>query len=107
MQNFEGFLNECGKNRIFRMWELRRVGDWTPLEMEEKYIDQSQYKDEKCSFIQIREAYELPDGDVLLGVSILYDWEDAWKKDAPIEYKKLSQIEISWYPEDQDVETWV
>lgn len=88
------------------MWELRRVGDWTPLEMEKKYTDQSQYINNECTFVQIKEAYALPDGDILLGLSFIYDWKDTWRKNPPIEYKKLSQIEISWYPEDQDVETW-
>ena len=41
MTDFETWLHDFGYDRIFRMLKLRRVGDWTPYEMEQKYIDQA------------------------------------------------------------------
>ena len=44
-----------------------KARDWTPLEIDEKYIDQSHYIDDECSYVQVREVYTLPDGDLMLG----------------------------------------
>ena len=65
--DFETWILDVGFDRTFRMLEYRRVGDWTPLEMEKKWMDQSQYKDNHYTLIRIKEAIELPDGDILLG----------------------------------------
>ena len=105
--SFEDFLTGDGKNRIFRMWELRRPGDWTPLEMGEKYVDQSHYVDDVCSHVQVREVYALPDGDLMLGLSYVSEWEDVSDKNPYIEYRSLSQIDLAWCPDDQNVESWV
>lgn len=102
--DLETWMLDVGQDRIFRMLELRRVGDWTPKEIEEKYIDQDQYVDNHYSFIKIVEVIELPDKDVLLGYKELYEHEDLTGKeleDLPIYYKKLSQIELSYFPCDE------
>lgn len=108
MKNFETFVEE-NKNKIFRILELRRVGDWTPLEIEEKYVDQDQYVDNHYSKIKIVEVVELPDKDILIGYKIIMDWEDQEKdafEERPIYYRKLSQIELSFFPCDMDKKNW-
>lgn len=55
---------------------ITQVGDWTPYEIEEKYIDQDQYVDITATHINIVEAFELPDKDILIGYKIIDDWED-------------------------------
>lgn len=104
MKDFETWLKDCN-NKIFRMLEYRRIGFWTPFEMDQKYTDQSEYKDAHYSFVKIKEAVKLPDGDVLLGVQFIYDCEDLENKNPQIYYKKLSQLELSYDPEDR-AETW-
>lgn len=105
MIDFETWLHDVGYNRVFRMLKLRRVGDWTPYEMEQKFIDESQYESGYYSFVKIIEAIELPDKDILIGYKEIledtYEIDDEdWKK-CPIHYKKLSQIELSFYPNDE------
>lgn len=104
--DFETWMLDVGFNRTFRMLEYRRPGDWTPRELENKYIDQSQYVDDRYTYIKIKEAIELPDRDILIGYIDVTDSE--WDKDfdedkAWVNYRKLSQLEICWFPED-DVE---
>ena len=104
--DFETWMLDVGFERTFRMLEYRRVGDWTPLEMEKKWMDQSQYKDNHYTLIRIKEAIELPDGDILIGYIDVTDseWDGDFDEDkAVINYRKLSQLEICWFPED-DVE---
>ena len=110
MTDFETWMLDKGYDRIFRMLELRRVGDWTPKEIEEKYIDQDQYISNHYKFIKIVETVELPDKDVLIGYKEIYDWriyvnDDEFSK-CPIYYKKLSQIELSFFPGDIEEENW-
>lgn len=105
MTDFQTWLLDDGYNRIFRMWELRRIGDWTPYEIEEKWSDQSQYVSNECMHVTIKEAIELPDGDILLGLQYISEFDDI-TKDKYIEYKKLSQIELAFNPEDMKEENW-
>lgn len=99
--DFETWMLDVGFDRTFRILEYRRIGDWTPLEMDKKYIDQSQYKDISCQFIRIKEAITLPDGDILLGYIDVTDsdWDkNVEEDDHVIYYRKLSQLEIDWDP---------
>ena len=96
--DLETFMLDYGGDRIFRMLKLRRVGDWTPREMKEKYIDQDQYESNIYTLIKIVEVIELPDKDVLIGYKEVEYSDD--NDDAPIYYKKLSQIELSFFPQD-------
>lgn len=103
--DFETWMLDVGFDRTFRMLEYRRVGDWTPLEMEKKWMDQSQYKDNHYTLIRIKEAIELPDGDILLGYIDVTDAEFLEDFDLDkecIRYRKLSEIEINWFPEDDE-----
>lgn len=100
--NFATWFLYSAKNRVFRMWEFRRIGDWTPLELESKYMDQSQYKSDYCQLVSIKEAIELPDKDILLGLRFLYEGDDIHDAHYGIEYRRLSQIQLSYYPEDTE-----
>ena len=105
MMNFETFINDVASKRIFRMLELRRVGDWTPLEIENKYIDQDQYVSSHYTFIKIVETIELPDKDILIGYKEIYGADDVDSEEYetyPIHYKKLSQIQLSFFPQDME-----
>lgn len=52
------------KDTVFRILEYKKV--WTPYEMEEKFIDASEYKDNHYTHVKIREAVTLPNGEVML-----------------------------------------
>ena len=100
--DFETWMLDVGMDRTFQMLEYRRPGDWTPRELESKYIDQSQYVDDRYTYIKIKEAIELPDGDILIGCIDVTDseWDGDFDEDkAVINYRKLSQLEICWFPE--------
>lgn len=73
--DFETWMLDVGMDRTFQMLEYRRPGDWTPRELESKYIDQSQYVDDRYTYIKIKEAIELPDGDILIGYIDVTDSE--------------------------------
>lgn len=106
MTDFETWFLDAGYDRIFRMLEYRRIGDWTPYEKEQKFTDESQFKDNHYQFVKIKEVIELPDGDVLLGLAFVIDWEDLENENLWINYRKLSQIELAYNPEDQNEENW-
>lgn len=104
MTDIDTWLLDVANDRIFRILEYRRIGDYTPLEMEKKYIDQSEFKSNSYTFVKIREVIGLPDGDVLLGLQFIYGYGDLDDDKACINYRKLSQIELSYDPKDQDEE---
>ena len=107
--DLETFMLDEGFGRIFRMLEKRTPGDWTPREMSEKYINQDHYVNDHYSLIKIVEVVELPDKDVFIGYKQFCDWNDLSEEEydkLPIHYRKLSQIELSYFPEDMDEENW-
>ena len=80
--------------RVFRYWVYRRM--FTPLETSAKYIDESVYEDVHCKLGTIHDCVILPDNDVLIGFKdVEYDCVD---------YYKLSEIRMSYYPVDSDEE---
>ena len=89
MTDFETWLHDFGYDHIFRMLEIRRPGQYTPYEMDKK-------------------AIELPDKDILIGVREIYDSESFEKEwdESVIYYKKLSEIELSYFPCDDNIENW-
>lgn len=106
MINFETWLNDFGHNHILRMLEIRRPGQYTPYEMDKKFKDESLYIDCHYRHIQIKEAIELPDKDILIGFREVFDIEDIeepWEKSI-IYYKKLSEIELTYFPYDEENE---
>ena len=104
--NFESFVKDVAFNRIFRMLEYRHPGDWTPYEQERKFRDENRYVSSMYTHIQIKEVIVLPNNDVLIGYSEILDYEDFNNADRSIYYRKLSQIELSFHPEDMDEENW-
>lgn len=108
MTDFETWLHDFGYDHVLRMLEPRKAGQYTPYEMDKKFEDQSLYMDDHFLHIKIKEAIELPDGDILIGYKEIYDIEDFdldWDE-ATIHYKKLSDIELSYYPADDKIENW-
>lgn len=106
MADLETWMFNYGYDRIFRILIKRTPGDWTPREMEEKYIDESHYVDTHYTTIKIKEVIELPDKDVLIGYQSITEWKDLDIENPIIEYRKLSEIELRYFPEDEKEENW-
>ena len=90
------------KKRIWRMWIYRRM--FTPYEQEQKFQDEYIYENgDLCNYICIETVHDLPDGDLVLGVHIVYDKESYLedKTDKTIAYYKFSEIRLAYYPEDK------
>lgn len=104
MTDFETWLHDVGYDRIFRVWKYKRM--FTPYEQKEAFSDESIYEDDICDYIKIREAIELPDGDILLGLQTIEDSSDLEDENLYLTYCKLSQIELAYNPSDQNVEAW-
>ena len=100
--DLETFMLDVGFDRIFRMLIRRQPGDWTPREMEEKYLDQSNYVSDMYTFIKIQEVIELPDKDIFVGYKIIdiNNINADEFENEPIFYRKLSEIELSYFPID-------
>lgn len=104
--DFETWWLDVGRDRIFKMLEFRRPGDWTPKEIEQKYVDQTQYVSDRYQLVMIKGVIELADGDYLLGLKFIDEWdcsEDESSFDNWIHYRKLSQIELL-YDSSDDIE---
>lgn len=86
MTDFETWLHDYG-DRIYRYWVYKRM--FTPEEQAGKYIDQSCFEDDTAQYGYIKEAIELPDGDILLG----FQWPDM--DHSYIDYHKLSEIALA------------
>lgn len=89
--------------RLYRYWVYRRI--WTPYEQEQKFTDESFFESEECEEGFLREAVELPDGDILLGFQPPFFNEGEY-----LEYYRLSEIHLVYsargqreYEEDEDV----
>ena len=52
------------KNTVFRMLEYKRM--WTPYEMEEKFVDETEFTTDQCILVKVKEAVTLPNGEVFL-----------------------------------------
>ena len=90
-------------NRIYRMWQHKK--SWTPWEEQNCTELSTNYVDNECDFIVIRESIELPDGDILLGVQYVdFDDENQLEADpnnVSMYYYKLSEIDLAYVPSDQ------
>ena len=108
MTDFETWLHDFGYDHILRMLEIRRPGQYTPYEIDKKFVDQSLYVDYHFRHIQIKAAIELPDNDILIGFREIYDGEGVEKEwdDSVIDYKKLSETELSYFGCDDNIENW-
>ena len=88
------WLSDVGEERVFRMWIFKKM--FTPYEQDEKFSDESVYEDDICKYVMIKELIELPDGDLLIGV------QDADNDNLYLEYYKLSEIRLDYYPSDKE-----
>ena len=93
--DLETFMHDVGEDRIFQLLIYKKV--YTPYEQEQKFRDESVYTDNSYQDIKIKEVIPL-DGDILLGVQPLFDYEDLDSENPRIEYHKLSDIELSYNP---------
>jgi hypothetical protein len=93
--DLETFMHDVGGDRIFQLLIYKKV--YTPYEQEQKFRDESVYTDNSYQDIKIKEVIPL-DGDILLGVQLLFDYEDLDSENPRIEYHKLSDIELSYNP---------
>lgn len=104
LRNYSCFADFINKNepRVIRFWVYKRI--FTPLEMDKKFIDQGCYES-NCSRIGvIREVIILPDNDLLLGIAELCeDVSDMLSDMRCLEYYKLSELRIAYFPRD-DIE---
>ena len=55
------------EDRVYRILEYRKPYEYTPYEMENKFIDESIYRDTHYKMVFIEEVIELPDKDILIG----------------------------------------
>lgn len=93
------FLEKNG-NRVIRFWVYKRL--FTPLEQDKKYIDQGCFEDNESRAGVIREVITLPDNDLLLGIAELCeDINDLLSDLRCLEYFKLSELRISFFPRDE------
>ena len=90
--NFEEWFPEI-TGKVFRIRVFRRVGDWTPYEMQNPSRSQSMYVEGDLFILcLIEKAILLPDGDVLLAIRYLD--KDTREPEQYVEYNKLSNINL-------------
>lgn len=105
MTDMETFILD-NMNKIFRYYKYVRV--WTPFELDKKYSDESIFENGGyAEFCYIRQAIELPDGDVLLKLEITHSPEDDILyqddvNDRIYKYEKLSDIVLEEYSSDNE-----
>lgn len=95
MTDFDTWMLDYS-DRTYRYWVRKRM--FTPLEQDQKYVDQSCYEDPVCSYGCIVEAVELPDGDILLGFADQNN--EGHTSEGYITYHKLSEIDLAYNPSD-------
>ena len=107
MTDFDTFVLD-NQDKIFRYYKYVRV--WTPFELDKKYSDESIFEnDGYAEFAYIRQAIELPDGDILLKLEITHSPEDDMlyqdeDNDRIYKYEKLSDIVLEEYSSDNEKE---
>lgn len=109
MTDFETFILD-NQDKIFRMYKYKRV--WTPFELDKKYSDESVYENGGyAEFVYIRQAIELPDGDILLKLErtndpedkeLYQDEDDEEEKITIYRYEKLSDIVLEEFSIDNE-----
>ena len=91
MTDFETWLLDVGYDRLFRVWI---------------YYPEKNYRNEEWYYAFIKEAIELPNKDILLGLHFISDAEDFNDDNPKIEYYKLNQLQLAYFPEDINEENW-
>ena len=104
MTDMETWLLDFGYDRIFRMLEYKKL--FTPYEQEQKFSDESEFKDTHYTFIKIVECFELPNGEVMIGYREIIEWADLENEPDKIDYRNLKDIQLSYFTQDQNEENW-
>ena len=91
--SFAEYLKSLPPNTIFRLWQYKRM--FTPYEQDEKFMDESQYVNDECDFV---DTINLPDGDLLLATTYAYG------DGKYISYYKLSEISLGKSERDMEEE---
>lgn len=86
-------------DRVYRILEYRKPYEYTPYEMENKFVDESIYRDTHYKIVFIEEVIELPDKDILIGfreiLDIAEDEDDReYETSDSIVYLKLSETRL-------------
>lgn len=96
MTDMETFLLD-NQDKIFRYYKYKKV--WTPFELDKKYSDESMFENGGyAEFVYVRQAIELPDGDVLLKLELTHNpeddilYQDEEDNETIYKYEKLSDI---------------
>ena len=104
MTDMETFILD-NQDKIFRYYKYVRV--WTPYELDKKYSDESIFENGGyAEFVYIRQAIELPDGDVLLKMEVTHNpdddmlYQDEDENGIIYKYEKLSGIVLEEYEYD-------
>ena len=108
MTDFETFLHDFADDKIFRIYKYKRM--YTPFEQDKKYSDETVFENGAYPmYVYIRNAIELPDGDILLRMEEtlpLYDRDtndEDDTNDKSFIYEKLSDICIREYDSDNEI----
>lgn len=87
------------KDRTFRVRVYRRVGDWTPKELQDIDPNQSHYVGGDAFILcTIDDAITMPDGNILLGIRYLD--ADTHEPVNFIEYHTMDEISLVQVDED-------
>jgi hypothetical protein len=84
-------------DRIYRFVVYKKL--FTPYEQDKKFMDESQFVDTHYRFGFIEEAIELGNGEWLLGFREVVEEEVR----GYISYFKLSDIQLSYFEQDQNM----
>ncbi len=97
--DFETWLLDESE-RIYRYLVYKKV--WTPLEMDKKYSDESEYENGGLyTLCLIEEAIEMSPGIWMLGLREIYE-DGVISKN--IKYYPLNDIRLTCFDEDQEIE---
>ena len=97
--DIETWLTDLEEGTLFRYGVYRRM--FTPYEMQKAFSDESVYEDDHYSLCLIEDAVDLGGGEWLLGLrDVDYSGEIYQVK----HYFKLSEIRLSYFDIDQQVE---
>lgn len=99
--SFESFI-KAHKDNVFRIWKYKRM--FTPYEIDNKFVDESLFEDDYCSYIVIKQVINLGN-DYLIGYAEIFGEEteeeiERHLSGSQIEYVKLSEIQLKYYSED-------
>ena len=100
--DFETWLIDETDTRIFRYLVYKKV--YTPREQHERYVDESEYENGGMyTLAKIEEALDMGNGDWMLGMREIFDDGSIAKH---LKYVRLSEIRLSSFDEDQEIEIW-